>query len=355
MSVPRLGVVIVTFNATDVIVDCLESLLSAVGVHLIIVIVDNGSTDGTLSLVKAWAAGDNRDALSADIPFILSPVPKPILLSLPATPQPPADAGHRIVVIDTGVNAGFAAGVNHGLAYLAAQDGIDRFWVLNPDSVVPSATPRAFATTPVSDNRFSLMGGRVLYLDTPDVIQIDGGTIDWRTGVTGNVHLGASHAATPPPDPRTFDFITGASVVASRAFYDRVGPMREDYFLYYEEVDWAMKRGDLPLAYCAEAIVYHRAGTAIGSPTLGRPASALSLYFKYRARLRFMRRFMRRGLPGAYAYSLAKAGQLLIKGYPKEAWVILAASLNGRAPKSVREKLSDAAAQIAFQPTSRSD
>ena len=40
--------------------------------------------------------------------------------------------------------------------------------------------------------------------------------------------------------------------------------MREDYFLYYEEVDWAMRRGSRPLRYCEGLRIYHRAGTAIG-------------------------------------------------------------------------------------------
>ena len=93
-------------------------------------------------------------------------------------------------------------------------------------------TALAFATC---RGPFALMGGRVIYLDTPDVIQIDGGTLDRRTGVTGNLALGRSHAATPPPDPARLDFISGASMVASRAFYERAGPMAEGYFLYYEE------------------------------------------------------------------------------------------------------------------------
>ena len=345
MTTFPLGVVIVTFNSADVIIDCLESLLAASGVSLTIVVVDNGSDDGTLSLLHRWAAGDTTIRLSPDIPFALSVVAKSVTLWHPQAVMPSVITGHRIVVIQSGVNGGFAAGVNIGLACLAKEKDIDRFWILNPDSVVPPDTPRAFAT---AANGFSLMGGRVLYLDQPDIIQIDGGTIDWRTGVTGNVHLGKPHKTTASPDPANFGFITGASMVASRRFYEAAGPMREDYFLYYEEVDWAMRRGDLPLAYCAEAIVYHRAGTAIGSPTLGRPASAFSLYFKHRGRLRFIRRFRRRSLFGAYAYSVAKAAQFLCRGYWREAWTVLVASIEFCVPTAVRNRLSSEAAQIAF-------
>ena len=134
--------------------------------------------------------------------------------------------------------------------------------------------------------------------------------------------------------------------------------MAEDYFLYYEEVDWALRRltlpgGPLPLAYCPGGIVYHRAGTAIGSPTLGRPASPFSLYFKHRARIRFMRRFRPRNLPAALAYSLAKAGQLAWQGYWTEARTILQASLGLPPPQSVRDRLSPEAATRAFGPARR--
>ena len=338
MTLPCLGVVIVTFNSADVILDCIESLLAAEGVQLTITIVDNGSTDATLPLLRKWADGLVPEPLSADIPFALAPSPKPIPLWHPNTPLPTCVSDHRIVLIETGINAGFAAGVNHGLAYLAKQVWLDRFWVLNPDIVVPPQTPLAFASA-IPTSGFSLMGGRVIYLDMPDAIQIDGGTINFLTGVTGNINVGASHLATPAADPDKFDFITGASLVVSRVFYEKVGPLCEDYFLYYEEVDWAMRRGNMPLAYCAEAIIYHRAGTAIGSATLKRPASAFSIYFKHRSRIIFIRKFNARSLPIVLLWSLMKAIQLFLKGYKEEAKAVLSAVLNMPPPPSVQKAI----------------
>lgn len=347
MPLSHLGVVIVTFNSADVILDCIESLLSDKSQKLNIVMVDNASTDETSGVIRKWAAGELSYNASDDLPFSFSPVSKPIQLNGEVHAS-----GHQLTLIETGVNGGFAAGVNIGLAEISTRECIDRFWILNPDSVVPPGTTKAIADHPI--DAFSLMGGRVLYLGYDDRIQIDGGTVDWRTGVTGNIHLGQPHQTTPAPDPVRMDFITGASMVVSRKFYESVGPMREDYFLYYEEVDWAMRRGALPLAYCPEAVVYHRAGTAIGSPTLGRPASVFSLYFKHRARLRFMRRFRRSALAGAYMYSFAKAFQFVVKGYVKEAWVIVVASFDGHPPAAVRARLSPEAAQRAFAKSASS-
>ncbi|KMK63849.1 glycosyltransferase family 2 protein [Puniceibacterium sp. IMCC21224] len=347
MTLPRLGVVIVTYNAANVILDCLESLFAARGTWLDIVVVDNESTDGTVETLRAWASGAQPYVVPRDMPFPLAPVAKPVQLN-EGTQRV---AGHRLTLIETDVNGGFAFGVNTGLAELAAREGIDRFWILNPDSAVPPETPHAFAS--FDTGPFSLLGGRVLYYDKPDMIQIDGGRINRRTGVTDNIALFQAHADTPPPDPAGIDFIMGASIVASRAFYDAAGPMPEDYFLYYEEVDWALRRGTLPLAYCPDGIIYHRAGTAIGSANLNRPAGPFSLYFKHRSRMRFMRRHFPVGLPTAFAYSLAKAAQLALKGYRREAWTLLLASLNRPPPAHVRGMLSESAARRALPEHSR--
>ncbi|SNR71937.1 glycosyltransferase family 2 protein [Puniceibacterium sediminis] len=348
MTLAPLGVVVVTYNAADVILDCLETLLGAAaadGAALRVVVVDNASTDGTPAVIRDWAAGRVPYVAPDDLPFAHLPVAKPLPLGSAAIPGGARCEVAPLTLIETGSNGGFAAGVNIGLAHLASDPGIERFWVLNPDSAVPAGTPAAFATR--DPGPFSLMGGRVIYLDAPDKIQIDGGLLDRRTGVTHNSNQFCPPDV-PPPDPAALDFITGASMVASRAFYEAVGPMSEDYFLYYEEVDWALRRGDLPLAYCPGGIVYHRAGSAIGSQAVNRPASPFSLYFIHRARMRFVRRFFPASLPLAFAFSLAKAGQLALKGYRREAGTLLLASLNRPPPAHVRIMLSDDAARRAI-------
>lgn len=345
-NMPRLGVAICTFNSANDILDCLESLLASTGVSLSIVIADNASADNTVELIKDWAAGRTSYTPPSPAPFDMMPAPRPTPYPLDGSQT--TGFAHRIRLIETGVNGGFAAGVNAALAALSDEDDLDRFWILNPDSMVPPQTARAFALHPAPKTGFALMGGRVNYFDDPDRIQIDGGTINRWTGVTGNINLNASHAATPPPDPAQVDFVTGASMVASRQFYNSVGPMPEDYFLYYEEVDWALRRKKLPLIYCPEAVAYHRAGTATGSATLGRPASPFSQYFKHRGRLRFMGRYFKAGVPTALLFSIAKAVQLILKGYSKEAAALMQGSLQMQPATDVRNKLSDEAQKRAF-------
>ena len=334
-----LGVVIVTFNAEDVIADCLESLVAASAGRLRIVLVDNASMDGTCAAIHGWASGAQPYRMPDSLPFTLTPVPKPLPVVEMAPDGIPA-AGPRITLVRSGVNRGFAGGVNMGLACLARDPEIRNFWVLNPDSMVPPAAVDRLLDQLADSPPFALMGGRVAYLDRPKNIQIDGGQIDWKTGVTINLHLNRNTLKCPPPDPATLDFIMGASMVASRRFYETAGPMPEEYFLYYEEVDWAQRRGDLPLAYCAGFTIYHQAGSAIGSPGLGRSASPFSLYFKHRGRMRFLRRFRRAALPRGYAYGLGKAAQLALARDGAGARAILAGTFDRPPPAAIARRLS---------------
>ncbi len=310
---PVMGVVVVTFNASRVIFDCLESLLAAGDLRLRIVLVDNASPDGTAERLRAWAEGHEPYRPSADLPFAPNARGKPLTLHAPGRPQVERRSvrGHDLTLIEAPGNGGFAAGVNLGLAELALDPAIDRFWVLNPDTLIPPDTPGTLAR---AAGGFALMGNRVCYLHDPGSIQIDGGGRLRHSGVTDNIHLGRRAALTPPPDPRRFDFVMGGSMVVSRAFYEAAGPMDEGYFLYYEEVDWALRRDTLPLAFCSGAEIFHRAGSAIGSPRLDRAASPLSVYYKHRARMRFIRRHRPDARLHAHLYGLAKMGQMLIRG-----------------------------------------
>lgn len=349
MSFPTLGVVVPAFNSADVILDCLESLLAAQNVSLSIVISDNASVDGTPQLIRDWAAGHHTYVPPEDLPFDLAPSSPSLTPSDKVVDHWTSAAGHHVQLLETGVNGGFAAAVNHGLKWLADQPQLERFWVLNPDSIVTADTPRAFATAPEPAGGFALMGGRVVYLETPDRIQMDGGgVIDWRTGVTHNANQFGSPETSPAPDASRLDFIFGASMVASRQFYETVGPMVECYFLYYEEVDWALRRGDLPLMYCADTLVYHRSGSAVGSPAPGRPATPFALYFRFRNRIWFLRHFRPSALPFAFLHSVGKAGQLLLKRAPREAWTVLAATFGAAPSLDIRARLTPEAAALAF-------
>lgn len=346
-----LGVVIVSYNGGKVLLDCLESLLFA-DPGLRICVVENASPDDTVAQLRAWADGSQPYEVPRDCPFAMETVARPIRLTEGGPDMAPDDSA-QITLIHSGRNLGYAGGVNIGLAHLHKRPGIAHFWVLNPDSMVPAASIDALRGCLSQIGTYGMLGGRVNYLEDPDVIQIDGGIVNMGTGITGNIHQGDSHSATVWPDEEQLDFITGASMVVSRTFYDRTGPMPEAYFLYYEETDWALQRGDLPLRYCPGFIVYHRAGTAIGSHTMTRVASPFALYFKHRNQIWFIRRFNPLSLWRAYGYATAKAGQMLLKGHKAQAAAILRAVNGMGPPAAVRDRISEDARELAFGPRPR--
>lgn len=345
---PGLGVVIVSYNSSDVILECLDSLAAAGDSVRRVVVVDNQSSDQTVALIRAWADGTQDYRQPAESPLARYPAPaKPVPFAEIAPDEVPATSA-LLTVIRSPVNRGFAGGVNLGLSELRRDPAIDLFWVLNPDCVVPLDTPRAILTAG-ADPDFALMGGRTIYYEQPDSIQSDGGRVSRLTGRCRSLNAGAPPAVTAMPAATALDFISGASMIASRRMLDEVGFMAEEYFLYYEEVDWARRRGTLPLRVVPEVVVYHRGGTAIGSGSISRRASPFANYFNYRNRQWFVRRFMPDRLPLTWGFSMMKAFQLLLRGAPDEAWAIVAGTFGLAPPRAIRARVADpATAALAF-------
>lgn len=303
-----IAVVICTYGAADVITDCLDSLAATTGVRLRVAICDNASPDATVAVVTDWAAKRGIDVTHAH-----------------AGDQAGADPAW-LSIVQSPSNLGFAGGVNAGLTWFLPCPEIDLFWVLNPDSMVRPDTAAAYAARAGKVGTFGLMGGRTQFAESPGLIQSDGGRVrHWTGGVCLNVNNGMMPETAVPPEANSLDFLSGANLVASRAFLETVGLMKEDYFLYYEEVDWAYRRGDLPLITCPDAVVHHHGGTAIGSSVMGRPASAFANYFIYRNRMRFVARFAWGKLPVAYAVSLAQIAKMIRRG----GWSAAASALRG--------------------------
>jgi len=334
----EIGVVIVTFNSADVITECLESLVRADHDALRIVVCDNASSDETITAVRSWAHQRHSDFIDIAVDTALDhPLPIP----------------RKFALFRSALNQGFASGVNLGLKALLPCRQVRLFWILNPDCVVTpqaaSAYVRAQALGP-----FSLMGGRILYRQEPSRIQSDGGRVNRWTGLCKNVNQGMFPNDAKRPDPLTLDFISGANAVASREFIDRVGLMPETYFLYYEEVEWAFWRGDLPLRFCSEAVVYHHGGTAIGTGSVNRLASPFANFFNFRNRMKFMWRCYPYTCPIAYLFSLLKVGQLLLRGAWHEAFGAACGLHWLPPPPAVFNHLDLASAEVAFRRLKRS-
>lgn len=328
----KLGVVIVVFNSADFILYCVNSLLASDRPINRIVLCDNASPDTSVNLLRNWASETGVDW--TELPLDIPP-----------------SALRRVSLVRAGNNLGFAGGVNVGLRALV-DDGCDLIWLLNPDAIVQRHTAGAIVSCANANPGFGLMGGRIIYSDPQGVIQSDGGRLNRWTGMCSNVNQGKKEADAIRPAHGTLDFVSGAHLVASRRFVEKVGPMSEDYFLYYEEVDWAARRGTLPLIMCEDATILHHGGTAIGTGAVNRSASALANYFNFRNRIRFMQRFHARALPAVMAYSAAKIVKILLSGGTAEAASAWRGLFGLAAPKAVAAQIAPEARSLAFDRNS---
>ena len=310
-------IIVVNWNGWQDTIECLESVFRLNYPAYRVIVCDNHSTDGSLDYIRAWAAGEiNVRATGGPLTHLaFPPVPKPIsctsLDAAAATEQMPAGSRSFLLLMQSGKNLGFAGANNVGLRYALRQQDMRYAWLLNNDTVVDpdslvSAVDR-LSRTPGA----GMCGSTLLYYDKPEIVQALGGSL-YNRWVARGKHLGALGPATPIPDAATveekMDYVVGASMIVSRAFLETVGLMNEEYFLFFEEIDWATRaRGRFSLAYCPESIVYHRVGASIGTNV----RSALSDYYATRNRIRFTRRYYPYALctvyPAVFASALHRA------------------------------------------------
>jgi GT2 family glycosyltransferase len=188
--------------------------------------------------------------------------------------------GQKVRVLLAPGNLGYAGGVN---ACLNATPDADAWWVLNPDThPAPNAMAALLARLQARD--CDAVGCTVLL--PAGKVQSHGGV--WRPWLARAVSIGYSTpeemAVRPEDIERTQNYLNGASMLISRRFLEIVGPMREDYFLYCEEVEWCLRgiSKGLNLGYAKDAVVLHYQGSTTGSAGSFRKKSRLPIYMSAR-------------------------------------------------------------------------
>lgn len=331
-AAPRLGVILVNWRRPQDSIECLESLFRST-IPLQLVVVDNGSEDGSLDTIAAWAQGLHPATASpAMAALITPPCPKPLNFERLSAAQSAAMApAAPLTLIDAGRNGGFAAGNNIGLAHLRLVDSIEYFWLLNNDTVVEAGTAAALLDRLDASGGAGMCGTVVRFYHDPGRVQaLNGHRFNRWTGTARGIGFGTP--ADAPFDARKVaaqtDFVLGASLAISRDFLVNIGPMDERYFLYFEEIDWTARNdGRFAIAFADKAVVFHKEGGAIGSS--GRPGerSALSEYWLARSRLLFTRRFHPLLLPWHWLLTIGMVLRRLARGQPAKAGVLMRALL----------------------------
>jgi GT2 family glycosyltransferase len=344
-------IVVVNWNGWQDTIECLESVFRLRHEEFVVIICDNGSKDGSMERITEWAKGERKaSAESAGMEsYTFPPVTQPIPFAFLTASQvngPHLNEGHeRLVLIQSEDNLGFAGGNNLGLSYILSRNDHDYVWMLNNDAVVhPDALARLIDRME-EDSRIGICGSKLCFYSAPLLVQAYGGAA--YSPLTGrNRHLGEFEEVNVEEDRTAVEgqlgYVVGASMLVSRRFLSSIGFMNEDYFLYYEELDWATRaKGKFLLGYAPRSVVYHKQGSSIGGKSLGRKAKpeenfVVSDFYGIRNQIRFTRRYYPQYLP---AVAITVAWRLLKRiaaGKRKRAWSVIQgvfSAFSGRHPQ----------------------
>jgi GT2 family glycosyltransferase len=319
-------VVIVNWRGWQDTIECLESLLrSAVDEEIRVVVCDNGSDDESLERIRDWASG----RLCAWTPpthplreLAWPPLPKPIpyVEYDRAEAERGGDPAERVplVIVRVGANRGFSAGNNAGLRYALARGDFEHAWLLNNDTIVPPDALQALLDTAREDAAIGMCGSTLLYHHDPTQVQTLGGA-EYNRWLALPRHIGAFSPADAPVDQARVTarlaYVSGASMLVSRALLERVGLLDESYFLYFEELDWATRAaGRFRLGYAAASRVYHKEGASIGAHSRAVQKNEVADYHFLRNRLLYTRRYARYAVPTVHLALLVALFRRLGRG-----------------------------------------
>ena len=308
-------IILVNWNGWKDTIECLESVLRLRCTGFRVLVCDNASEDGSLDRIAEWADG-GRVATCANPELnhlTAPPVPKPIAFLRTSSREAIslADKQEKLVLIQVGANLGYAGANNVGLRFALEAGDFEYAWLLNNDTVVDPEALSALLERMRQCPDAGICGSTVLYYDRPSIIQALGGSIynSW-TGRGGHIGLGKNWA----PHTRFelienhIKYVLGASMFVRRQFIEKIGLMNEAYFLYYEEIDWAVRaRGKFSFRYAPLSIVYHKEGSSIGTAVDRSRRSLLSDYYAARSCMLFAKRYYPLACP-TVAMALAARG-----------------------------------------------
>lgn len=225
----------------------------------------------------------------------------------------PGDVTHETIVVDNGSsdgsvaliknkfptvhvialtrNEGFTGGNNIGMQK-ALKMKSDIVWLLNNDTYVD---PGVLDCTRVFGNPKTGIAGSKIYFapgneyhrdrynkdEVGKVFWYAGGLIDWH-------NMYASHRGVDEVDHHQYDavtqteFVTGCSMFIRAGVIEKIGFFDEKYYLYLEDLDYSLraKRAGYDLLYVPSSVVWHKnAGSSGGS------GSRLQEYYQTRNRL----------------------------------------------------------------------
>ena len=242
MAIPKVGVVVLNMNGAGVLRNCLRSIREVDYEDLEVVVVDNGSADGSQRIVPD------------EFPLF-----------------------HQI---ENGRNLGVPEAQNIGIRH-CLNFGSDYVFVLNNDLTLDREVIRELLKYSAGSD-IGISGPIMYWPKKPTIVQSAGGIIRWDKGDTRLMFSGETRdqmQETYDIDYMGLPFVK-AEVFGTVGFYDPA------YFAYWEDTDFCarVKRAGYRVISVSSAKIWHE-----GSHTT-KKTSGFVTYHSARNRFRFMKR-----------------------------------------------------------------
>jgi GT2 family glycosyltransferase len=244
------AIILVNWNGKSDTLECLASLRKLDTPDVRVIVVDNGSADGSVETLR-------------------SAHPWVEIIALPE-------------------NLRFAGGNNAGIAH-ALKLGADYVLLLNNDTFVAPDFVTQMLKRFTSEPACGMVAPKIYYAAVPDVLWFAGGEISFWTGTMR--HIGIREIDRGQYDtPHVIDYATGCCILTSRNVIERIGVLDESFFIYGEDADWSMRvrNAGYHIMYEPRARVWHKVSVSAGGHL-----SSFKLRHKALSNLRFFARHAR--------------------------------------------------------------
>jgi GT2 family glycosyltransferase len=273
MPVSPLGIVVLNWNNAKETLTCLDSLSGLDYPGLEVLVVDNGSTDGSVEIFREKKIG--------------------------------------YPILENGKNLGYAGGNNAGIHWMLER-GVDWILLLNNDAILESNALKEMVEIGEREPGIGILGPKVYHAFPSHIIQSAGGSFDkyWRS-----YHRGQDQEDHGQFDAcEEVDWITGCAMLARSEMIRQIGAFDERFFLYEEELEWCVraKKAGWKIMYTPKAQVWHS-----GVSPEYQPKPYITYYM---TRNHFLLLSKHRAGFIPWLYSTAQTARTLLSWYLRPKW-----------------------------------
>ncbi len=232
--------------------------------------MDNRSTNNSIKYIKDFLEGKLDIWIKPDNPLkdlVLPPIPKPVPYFFLKEDEigKKIDENEKVILIEAGENRGFAAGNNIGVKYALTKDDFEYIWILNNDTVISNDAIASMVDFMEKNRDIGVSGSKLMFYEKPDILQVAGGGKITRF-LKKPLHFGRGEDEKKWCAHMELENVIGASMFVRKEVIDKVGMMREDFFMYAEETEWCFRIRDkgYKLFYNPSSKVWHKESVSFG-------------------------------------------------------------------------------------------